>query len=58
MKKAPKKKLLPLIGIRVTPAELKQVKLIMKTRRINSYSHTLRVLIAEEAEKILATPTS
>ena len=57
MTKKNKREPVLVIGIRVTQQELDQVKLIMKKRRINSYSHTLRVLIEEEAEKILQTAT-
>lgn len=47
-----KSEVLTTISIRATAEEIKQIELIKKKRRINSYSHTLRVLIAEEAEKI------
>lgn len=57
MTKKNKREPVLVIGIRVTQQELDQVKLIMKKRRINSYSHTLRVLIEEEAEKFLQTAT-
>ena len=57
MRKTKKRDVVLTIGIRVTQPELKQIKLIMSKRRINSYSHALRVLIAEEAEKILTCTT-
>lgn len=57
MRKTKKRDVVLTIGIRVTQPELKQIKLIMSKRRINSYSHALRVLIAEEAEKILTCAT-
>ena len=58
MRKTKKRDVVLTIGIRVTQPELKQIKLIMSKRRINSYSHALRVLIAEEAEKILTCAPS
>lgn len=58
MSRQKKRKPVLVIGIRVTESELEQVKLIMAKRRINSYSHTLRVLIEEEAEKILKSVSS
>ena len=58
MSRQKKRKPVLVIGIRVTESELEQVKLIMAKRRINSYSHTLRVLIEEEAEKILKSASS
>lgn len=57
MPKRKKRQSVQVIGIGVTKPELNQIKLIMKKRRINTYSHTLRVLIAEEAEKILNSDT-
>lgn len=57
MPKRKKRQSVQVIGIGVTKPELNQIKLIMKKRRINTYSHTLRVLIAEEAEKILNSNT-
>ena len=57
MTKAKKRKLVRLIAVQLTRPELEQVELIMKKKRINTYAHTLRVLIAEEAEKILNSAT-
>lgn len=57
MPKTKKRKPVRLIAIQVTKSELEQVELIMSKRRINSYAHTLRVLIAEEAEKFLTPAT-
>ena len=52
MKTRTKRESITTIGIRVTASELAQIELIKKKRRISSYSHTMRVLIAEEAEKL------
>lgn len=41
------------IGIATTSEERRCFELIRKTRKINSNSHVIRVLILEEAEKIL-----
>jgi hypothetical protein len=52
MKTKKKREITTTVSIRATASEIKQIELIKKERRINSYSHTLRVLIAEEAEKL------
>jgi hypothetical protein len=52
MKTKKKREPVTTIGIRATASELAQIEFIKKERRINSYSHTMRVLIAEEAEKL------
>ena len=57
MTKTKKRKLVRLIAVQLTKSELEQVELIMEKKRINTYAHTLRVLIAEEAEKILNSAT-
>ena len=57
MKKTKRRKTVRVIAIQTTKSELEQIELIMQTRRIFSYSHTLRVLIAEESEKILKQAT-
>ena len=57
MNRAKKRKPVRLIAIQVTKSELEQIELIMKKRRINTYAHTLRVLIAEEVEKFLNSAT-
>lgn len=57
MKKKKRQVPIRVVAIRVTKPELEQLELIKEKRRINSYSHALRVLIAEEAEKILNSAT-
>ena len=52
MKTRTKRESITTIGIRVTASELAQIELIKKKRRTSNYSHTMRVLIAEEAEKL------
>lgn len=44
-----------LIGLRANEEEQKMFQLIMKARKIPSKSHVIRVLVTEEAEKILAS---
>lgn len=52
MKTKKKREITTTVCMKATASEIKQIELIQKERRINSYSHTLRVLIAEEAERI------
>jgi hypothetical protein len=52
MKTKKKREITTTVSIRATTSEIKQIELIKKERRINSNSHTLRVLIAEEVERL------
>lgn len=46
------------VSFRASRQEQENLRLIMQKRKFNSYSHTLRIVVAEAAEKILATDLS
>ena len=53
MKKNEKKKLLPLVGLRVTEEELYMFDVLRERLIRRSYSDVIRVLVKNEYEKIL-----
>lgn len=46
------------IGYRATSLEQEHCKLVMRERKFSSFSHTLRVLVDEAAEKILSSKST
>lgn len=54
MNKVAKKKLLPLVGLRVTEEELNMFNVIREHLMRRSYSDVIRVLVKKEYEKILS----
>lgn len=46
------------ISLLATRKEQEYIELVREKRKFNSFSHTLRVLITEAAEKIIAQETT